>query len=136
MRYTDGQGVSRTKREVVVAQGGLANTLAYGTVLGEVQVDAGGPQIVDIRWREANTVSDSPVAYPIGTVEAARVGVIVTYSESVAVTGVPQIAVAGAGGLTLDCVSGNNTNKLTVAEIGTPASKTQAEFFLTRNCFC
>ena len=127
--YTDSSGQARTKREVVVAQGGLANTFAYGTDTTATQLSAGAPQIVDIRWRDANTASDSEIAYAAGATE---IGVVVTYSEPVFVTatgGIPQLTVTGssAGALTLKVSSGNGTNQLTFSSPGTPTTLTQSE---------
>ena len=124
--YTDSTGKARTKREVVVAQGGLANTLAYGTDAAAAQVSAGAPQIVDIRWRDANTAYDSEIAYALGTSE---VGVVVTYSEPVFVTatgGIPTVEIAYSGGTNFQApvTSGNGTNQLVFTDSTTKAAGT------------
>jgi len=113
VRYTDAQGTPRTKREVVVAQGDLANTLAFGTS-GTITEANYGPVITDIRWRDANTAYDSAIAYASGSTE---IGVVVTFSEPVYLDesgGLTTIAVTGSAGAIagLRATSGNNTNKL------------------------
>jgi len=124
--YTDSSGQARTKREVVVAQGGLANTLAYGTDAAAAQVSAGAPQIVDIRWRDANTAYDSEIAYAASTSE---VGVVVTFSEPVFVNasgGIPTITIAYSGGsdFVAPVTSGNGTNKLVFTDSTTKNEST------------
>jgi hypothetical protein len=113
VRYTDSNGVARTKREVVVANRGLVNALAYGTSTEVTADTVASPEITDIRWHAAS--------YAAGTTE---VGVVVTFSEPVVVDctiGIPTIAVTEVNGTGTTAValslnhtaSGNGTNKLT-----------------------
>jgi len=134
--YTDSSGQARTKREVVIAQGGLANTLAFGTAdigkdLANLAKVAGGPQIVDIRWSTAN--NDTGLVSGVGggdgflfpSTTAATPGVVVTYSEPVLMDETSAIAtgvvLAKTGGSVpaLKLTSGNGTNQLTFSGTGT-----------------
>ena len=124
VQYKDSNGNQRTKREVVVAQGGLANTLAYGTSGTELLADTtGGPHIVDIRWATSN--NDTGPSGGVGGdgflyATTDTVGVVVTFSEAVRMdessaiaTGITVVASSGTAPTPLLLTSGNNTNKLT-----------------------
>jgi hypothetical protein len=121
VQYSDSSGKGRIKRELVVAQSDLANTLAYGTS-NSVTANASGPVITDIRWRDANTTSDSAVAYDSGPTD---IGIVVTFSEPVYVdvTGgyIPWILVSSTpatpAAAMMFLTSGNTTNKLVFANV-------------------
>jgi hypothetical protein len=124
VQYKDSNGNQRTKREVVVAQGGLANTLAYGTSGTELLADTtGGPHIVDIRWATANnTTGPGGGAGGEGMLYSTEdtVGLVVTFSEPVQMdesasvaTGITVASTGGTPPTPLTLTSGNNTNKLT-----------------------
>tara|TARA_Y100000996_G_C22461741_1_gene618366 strand:- start:143 stop:985 length:843 start_codon:yes stop_codon:yes gene_type:complete len=126
IRYTDSSGTVRIKREIVVVQHDLANTLAYGTS-NSVTANVSGPVITDIRWRDANTALyangqavDSSIAYAAGQTEIA---IVVTFSEPVYVdthTGfIPYISIDSTPSMPQPgravLTSGNGTNKLVFA---------------------
>ena len=140
VRYTDGAGVSRTKREVVVANRGLVNALAYGTSTEVTAATVASPEIVDIRWHAASYAAHA----------AREVGVVVTFSEPVVVecsnwddAPVIEVAELNATGTEVELnlnhvASGNGTNKLvfisnwTVAE-GHEISLNDNKEFITVN---
>jgi len=113
VRYKDSSGKDRTKREVVIANGGLVNALAYGTSTEVTAATTASPEITDIRWHQASYAATDT-----------EVGVVVTFSEPVVVSG------GGVGGATIatgqiggsgptkvalslnHALSGNGTNKL------------------------
>lgn len=135
IRYTDHAGKLRTKREVVIATGGLANTVAYSANTVAANNAVAGPVITDIRWSTANNtngrVSGAAGGDGILFAEAGGVGVIVTFSEpvyvgnaglsvgadfaSVNVGGTDSGTQGGSGDYYIDCrlTSGNGTNQLT-----------------------
>ena len=133
IRYSDSAGVARTKREVVIAVGGLANTIAYGSNTASANVSSAGPSIVDIYWSTGNNAiglisggaGGDGILYPEAS---ATVGVTVVFSEPVfvlnsihntanyAAVNVAAASTVGAGADTfIDCrtISGNGTNALT-----------------------
>lgn len=108
IRYTDGDSVDREKREVVVANAGLATKL-------------GDPEIVDIRFSVPYTTDLT------NGVDA--VGVVVTFNQPVAVYGTPEftVAVSGTTDPTCEFVSGNTSNKLVFTDGTVLAGPTSGE---------
>ena len=147
IKYKDSSGAERTKREIVVAQGNLANTLSHGSEAAAAPATSGGPQIVDIRWGAANNSTGriSGTAGGDGILYAAadEVTVVVTFDQPVVVEGAGNGttnflfanvetgttsggAVAGGAAKRLIChaKSGNGTNQIVFANT---IGKTAAE---------